>query len=74
MVVWRPPQEPSGIILRYELRFEQSDDKIVKFDANSNFFITEDAQRSLNALVEVRQNISTHVLWKNICEHAIASM
>lgn len=54
VVIWRPPTEPAGQIIRYDLRFGQSDARIVTFTSEDNFYITTDAERSLNEIVEVR--------------------
>lgn len=53
VVVFSPPANPNGIIQEYELRFGELDETIVKFGANASFYITTDAQRSQNVVVEV---------------------
>lgn len=54
VLTWSPPTEPAGVIIAYEIRFQESDDTIVSFGADVNFHITEAAQRSVNALVQIR--------------------
>ena len=43
----------AGAVVGYQARLRQSDDAVIDLDADANFFITEDADRDANVVVEV---------------------
>jgi hypothetical protein len=58
VVVWRPPLQPAGVIIGYEVRFQESSESILRFSADENFYITTDAQREINTIVQVGFNLA----------------
>ena len=50
-MICKPPLNPAGTIISYELCFENGDCSTI--NADDNFFITTEEQRENNALVKV---------------------
>lgn len=53
VIIWSPPAEPAGVIVRYEVRFPELSNEILRFGPSKNFYITTDTQKNRNARVQV---------------------